>query len=422
MNSREYQVSSCGIFKSLPTVKFSEGGELALRFEWLRSLVSEAPDISPSASNPMHLKGTFKNQENDDLLATRAPASIVLRLIAAWLVIVGHSAGLSGHSEQEFLSVLTSGVFSASQLGITIFFVLSGSLVAGSAYRSRNGFDFAVRRVCRLGPGWVACWLVVCLVVGPIFTNLDWRTYWFDSNLGLSMAKMAAGSAHWELPGLFTNHLLKSANGSVWTIPYEIALYAFLGLVVFGLGKERRTLKWVLLAVWVALALSLSIPGILPDTPDVRFLGFRVVFLVQFGAYFVGGWTLSCFRIPAKLWGGMALVAFLIRIGSFWSPYSYALDALTMPLVVVWLSRRPMGRMERIWDFSYGYYLWGWPVQQCLLQLYPKISVFHFTLATTILAAIPAVLSWLLVERHFLRRTKTSAPEIPFADPVAVKA
>ena len=142
----------------------------------------------------------------------KAPASLVLRLFAAWLVVVGHCPGIQGRSDQDFLAQWTHGRFSAAPLGITIFFVLSGYLVAGSASRSRDWIDFTWRRVRRIAPGWIACWMLVCLVLGPFATRLDLGAYWGGGVLLRTMLGFV-GSAHWELPGVFMDHALRSANG-----------------------------------------------------------------------------------------------------------------------------------------------------------------------------------------------------------------
>lgn len=334
------------------------------------------------------------------------PASTLLRLVAAWLVLLSHACALRGFPLADPVLVATRGAFGASHLGLAIFFVLSGNLVAGSAARSRDALDFAIRRFRRIAPGWIACWVVVCLVAGPLLTSATMREYWLSGELPRAMARMLAGSARWDLPGVFLDHPLRSANGSLWTIPYEIAFYAVLALAVFGLGRRRRVLRWVVPALWVASIAILAFPGALPEDDSVRLAGFRVVYLARFGALFAGGWTLSVIDASRRSLARASGFALALWIASWWSPsLSPAADALFLPILVVWLGGVPVGWMERMWDISYGYYLWGWPVQQILLQLRPGISTGELLAASTVATLLPAMASWTLVERRFLRRS-----------------
>lgn len=333
------------------------------------------------------------------------PASTLMRLVAAWLVLVTHSAALRGTPGEDPFLVLTNGAFGASHLGLVIFFVLSGNLVAASASRSRGALDFASRRARRLGPGWIACWIAVCLGLGPLLASMPALEYWTSVELWKSMARMLGGSAHWDLPGVFESHALRSANGSLWTIPYEIAFYAVLGAATFGFGRFLSSMRVPVLLLWLSVVALLAAPGIVPDDEGVRFAGFRVVHLVRFGGVFAGGWALSLWA-PSRRQLSIASAAGAIAwIASWNTPLLPSVEALVLPAIVVWLGGLRVGRLDRMWDISYGYYLWGWPVQQTLLHLWPDLSTAGVLGLATVATVVPATLSWVLVERRFLRRS-----------------
>lgn len=334
------------------------------------------------------------------------PMATPLRLLAAWLVLVSHAAVLRGFPSEDLLLRWTRGGVGASHPGLAIFFVLSGYLVSASASRCAGAWDFASRRLRRIAPGWIACFVLVVAVLGPLLSSVPATAYWTSGDLPRAILPMLAGSAQWDLPGVFLDHPLRSANGSLWTIPYEVALYGLLGLVVFGIGRGRSPHRMILAGAWFLLAALLCVPGLLPDDADVRLAGFRVVYLLRFSALFLGGWALHSLALPRRTLGWLALAAlctWLLASGSAASP---GLDAFCLPVLVVWCACLPSGPLARIGDISYGYYLWGWPIQQTLLHLHPAFSTAGLVLASSLATLAPATLSWLLVERRFLRRTK----------------
>jgi peptidoglycan/LPS O-acetylase OafA/YrhL len=329
--------------------------------------------------------------------------------MAAWLVLASHAAALRGFPSEDFLLGWTRGGVGASHLGLAVFFVLSGHLVAASAARCSGAWDFATRRVRRIAPGWIACCLLVVGVLGPLVSSSSARGYWTSGELPRAVVPILAGSARWDLPGVFLDHPLRSANGSLWTIPYEVALYGLLGVVVFGFLRGRAPHRWGASGAWLLLATLLSLPGLLPDDADLRLAGFRVVYLLRFSALFLGGWALHSLALPRRTLGWLTLPASGIWIATWGSAAAPGMDAFCLPVLVVWLAGLPAGPLARVGDISYGYYLWGWPVQQTLIHLHPSFTTAGLLLASSLATLLPATLSWLLVERRFLRRTTAAS-------------
>lgn len=53
-------------------------------------------------------------------------------------------------------------------------------------------------------------------------------------------------------------------------------------------------------------------------------------------------------------------------------------------------------------DYSYGFYIYAFPIQQTIIYLYPKISMPLYLLSTFTITMIFAALSWHFVEKPFL--------------------
>jgi peptidoglycan/LPS O-acetylase OafA/YrhL len=53
-------------------------------------------------------------------------------------------------------------------------------------------------------------------------------------------------------------------------------------------------------------------------------------------------------------------------------------------------------------DYSYGVYLWGWPIQQVVAEAWPKASPIMNTFISIILALGVSIASWHFIEKKLL--------------------
>lgn len=102
------------------------------------------------------------------------PANLldVLRLIAAAMVVVGHSWSLLGMSGVPTLAGIT-----VHHLGVTVFFTISGYLLSASWARSPRPAAFLVRRCLRIFPALILVVLVTVFALGPLLTTLPSGDY-----------------------------------------------------------------------------------------------------------------------------------------------------------------------------------------------------------------------------------------------------
>ena len=78
---------------------------------------------------------------------------------------------------------------------------------------------------------------------------------------------------------------------------------------------------------------------------------------------------------------------------------------LTIAYVVFYIAYIPSGRIKKynlVGDYSYGVYIYAFPVQQTVAALVPGVSVFSMMLISASATLILGVLSWHLLERHAL--------------------
>jgi peptidoglycan/LPS O-acetylase OafA/YrhL len=191
--------------------------------------------------------------------------------------------------------------------------------------------------------------------------------------------------------------------GSVWTIQYEAACY--LGLALLGclgvLGKRWIALAILLLDLVVCAFLSIADQfgwSVSLDPTYPRLL-----------AYFGAGMVFYLYRdrVPTKSWA-LSLAIGLVAAGLI-TPV--ALN-VALPLggcyLLFWCAFQPYFKLQnfaRRGDYSYGIYLYAFPIQQILISLSPAawspLGLFFVATPASILAG---ALSWHLVEKHFLTK------------------
>lgn len=99
----------------------------------------------------------------------REPILDILRFLAAILVALAHINLETEILKSEKLQIVTPFAL-AGNVGVPIFFVVSGYVISQTAARSNNWLLFLYFRFVRLFPGLVVCMLVV-MVIGGRFIN-----------------------------------------------------------------------------------------------------------------------------------------------------------------------------------------------------------------------------------------------------------
>lgn len=334
-----------------------------------------------------------------------------LRLFAALLVIFGHAFRLTGETGPSFAG---AGV---ATTGVKIFFVISGYLVAQSLLRDADPRRFLQRRLLRIVPGLAAVVLLTVFVLGPALTTLSASAYFADPRSWSYLANLAFYPAD-ALPGVYaTNVAPGEVNGSLWSLPPELSMYLLLPVLATVSFVLTRRYRLILLAAVLVTLVELLV--VLPD-PTLRewlvygtrvWAWFSVAPFFLFGAcYAFCGWDRSLNRAVAAALLAVLLVAPTVPVLT----ELMLIGALPYVVLAFGVAPAPLGgALTRHGDFSYGLYLYAFPIQQALVALaIPGGALGNFALAAA-LAGCCAALSWHLIERPALRlkpRTPTAAP------------
>jgi len=318
-----------------------------------------------------------------------------VRLIAAFLVLYGHSFVFLGLREPLFLSWLPLG-----PLGVFIFFTISGYLISQSWQRDPHVIRFLQRRALRIFPGLAVCIILSVLILGPALTTWSIKDY-FQSNYTWGYLRNIGLYISYYLPGVFEAARVPNAvNGSLWSLPVEFLMY----LVVLIVGVITGN-RWVIALLAVASAATSILWAQVGEMVVIYGFDLRQVFIC--GTYFWIGAAIYCFDFKRYFSISMLMVA-LVTLICFepWPSMLQMVAWVALPVAVLAFGlshNRLFDWLTSTGDYSYGIYIYAFPIQQTVIYLIPEIKIEYYLMLCSSLVLACAILSWHLVEKRALR-------------------
>jgi peptidoglycan/LPS O-acetylase OafA/YrhL len=317
----------------------------------------------------------------------------LLRMIAASAVLVSHAYPLALGHGPEPLEQVTPTTLGGAAVGI--FFALSGFLITSSFVRRRSLLDFAVARAARLLPGMIAMYVAVAFIAAPFFTMLGPADYFASPRLYADLLRVPLLiDVSMPLPGVFAANPVPVVNGSLWSLPYEVACYGVTALAgLIGLLTIRR------FSICFAIGAALLVMGRVLGLPAADKHSFMLIIPFALGALFF-----LCRRyVPLSVWGVVLLIALTALARS--SVFYRELYFVTLSYGAFWLGGlqwRALGAYNRLGDFSFGIYIYAWPVQEMIVALLPGIGPGRLIAIAWPVTLLPAIASWYLIEHPAL--------------------
>ena len=329
-----------------------------------------------------------------------------LRWFAACLVLYGHAHAFLGLPEVLFMQIVPMGL-----LGVYIFFAISGYLVAQSWSRDPHVLRFMAKRALRIFPGLVVCTLLSVLVLGPLLTSLDANAYWQNEHT-LGYLSNIALYISYHLPGVFANNAWPHAvNGSLWSLPVEFFMYLLLALIGLVGALVQAALNMQRATAWLVGGMSLLFIALaalwaLPTQEAMVVYRTDLRHIPMCGVYFMVGASLYCFQWEKHFTLSNVLLALVAWLSLSHRTQWFAMASwLVLPFVVMafGLARHPwLGRMHTR-DYSYGIYIYAFPVQQTVASFWPQMPLPAYLLSTFVITVALAATSWHFVEKPALK-------------------
>ena len=327
-------------------------------------------------------------------------------MVAALCVLVSHSYALTtGDSTLEpfFRSVGTS----LGRMAVDVFFIASGFLICGSMFSRGDALRFVVARCLRVYPALIVAVVTSALVLGPLLTQLGTGQYLSHVETWSYIVKTGSIVTHIQngLPGVFqSNPLSESVNGSLWTLRYEMSMYCLVLTYWFVAKGLRFSMRSTAASLALASALSMLVYWFGSAYVDShhdglhRLLKLSAMFFLGSAAWFYKG------AIPLT-YGHLACALAALVLSAF----SKTVFLLVYPLAICYLVlffvfglKGTIAKYNQVGDYSYGVYIFSYPVQQTLVAKFPDIDVARMVLFTCLIVLPMAIASWLLVESRAL--------------------
>jgi peptidoglycan/LPS O-acetylase OafA/YrhL len=339
----------------------------------------------------------------------------LLRLVFAALVLLDHAFPLGGfHGGTDPMWSWTRGQESFGGIAVFGFFVISGFLVTRSFDGSPNPISYIWKRFLRIFPGFWVCLLVTVILFAPIAYAFQYSTLHGyvhghpDSPFGYLTNNAFLSMNQWNI-----EHLLGSTpfahsgfpngwDGSLWTLIYEFKCY--LGVMVLGMigvfHRWRVSVIVLSVTLWAVQLKQFLDPTFLKGwflVGDPNMV--RLAFIFSIGMIFY------LYRDKIIISNTVAAVCAVVLVVGMRTQLYYGVGSIAWAYLCMWAAiRLPFENVDRYGDFSYGLYIYAFPVE----QLFALYGVNSWGLAPYVLlclggAMVLAVGSWYAVERPFLR-------------------
>lgn len=346
-----------------------------------------------------------------------------LRWLLAALVVIGHSYPLGGFGDgTDPLYDWSEGQESFGGLAVSGFFILSGFLIMRSWLHRPAVGRFMWHRFLRIFPGFWVCLLVTAFAFAPVAWLLargdltgflsepdPGATGYVVNNLLLEMnqyriGELLSGTPYGSVAGGVW-------NGSLWTLWYEFMCYlmvAALGLV--GIIRRSRILIVALCtcAYGVMLATQIS-PAVINGMPVLA-----DPWIARFVFLYLLGTLLALYDNHIAMSGRLALLAIAVIGTTLQFGGWLALGYPALAYLLLWLAvRLPFAAFDRPGDFSYGTYIYAFPIQMLLAAAGAhRLGLVPYVLLSLGVTTVAAAVSWHVVEKHALR-LKGWSPRLP---------
>lgn len=339
-----------------------------------------------------------------------------IRFVLASLVIWCHCYILYYGTEDtvEPLWVFTRGQMSIGTLAVNFFFILSGFLIYQSWESSPGPLAYMFKRILRIYPGFIVASLLCVLVIGPLGTAdyfMPWG-YWAEYYQRLDPWQVLRNTLllrEVEVPWSFSWLPLPNiVNGSLWTIRFEF--YCYILVMLAGMLRLFR-FRWfapaVTLISMVLYALQEYFEVYIYNWQELGYFG-KPDFLPRFIMYFFAGVVFFQNRRAIPRIRSLFFLSLFFCIVSCRIPEGLM---FTLPVFgsyavfyIAFSMHIRLYRWARFGDFSYGIYLYAWPIQQLLILFFESyMNVWNLVSSAFLGSLLMAVLSWNVIEKPALR-------------------
>jgi len=388
-----------------------------------QKVFAAAGGVNEGTARGRYNPGLARTHDNPGGALARLPALDGLRGIAILLVIGIHFGVAAGFARWPGrLGLMLPRLFYLGWTGVDLFFVLSGFLITSILLATRSDPDyfrnFYARRALRIFPLHYVT-LVLALLVLPLVLPAQASQFLGQARAG----QWWLWTYTLNIANVFGWLVNAGVLAQFWTLAIEEQYYLVWPAVVkkagdralLAIGVSMIVGAFVLRLLWMSYHWPSGWQGAYRFTltrVDALAVGGLIALLVRRPA-----WRARLERAaPAGFAGGLVAVAAMF----LWLPrfypndwrvvtFGHSLLALTFGWMVVLAVRAPSspllgnGLLRLLGRYSYGIYVWHWPLQNLMLSEYaPRLGPGTFFVTGLLGSFALAWLSYHAIELPFL--------------------
>lgn len=325
----------------------------------------------------------------------------LIRFSAALGVFISHTFPLAGYGLGGKAQML-------GHVSLNVFFIISGFLVCKSFF-SRPIHSYFASRALRILPALIAAVLLSTFFLGLLITELTLTSYLSSPDVYEYAVKnivLILPDIPNTLPGVFlSSEYASTVNAPLWSLPYEVACYIFLALLAFATRAKTDTKVFTISSTLLFLiCFSVYAANQITKSNDFAIYFGKDTFRL-IGMFFMGvGFYLLRSRIEVSH-KVMTFSLAIFVLSLTYRPASIILLYLLIAYAVFYFAyifRGPFLKFNHLGDYSYGIYIFGYPIQQTIEQIFPKLGLSVFFIVTFAITLTLAILSWHIVEKRAL--------------------
>lgn len=322
-----------------------------------------------------------------------------MRFVAAIMVIVSHSFPVCyGVEYEDLVGRMTNGMINLGGIAVGVFFVTGGFLIARSCENKKRAFPFFKARIRRIFPSLAVVVLLCVFVLGPVASSVSLKEYFSAKETYRYFLNIFLIPIH-TLPGVFENHVYPSVvNGALWTLPVEFVCYigCFCAYKLGFFDKKRFAYT-----IPVAFVATISLFYLFGDN-IVLLRIIRPILLYYIGIGFY------VYRTKIRLDYKWGLLSVFLFIGTIFFNIPNIGMLFFFPYMIYFFAYGLKGKLcefGRKYEISYGMYLYGWPVQQTLIELGGMFCICYFNaIVTVMIVMLLGFLNTLIVEKQIWKK------------------
>jgi peptidoglycan/LPS O-acetylase OafA/YrhL len=300
----------------------------------------------------------------------------VLRGIAVTMVLGWHYFSDPTYAVLFPFGDTLFSLFKYGAMGVNLFFIISGFVIALTLDASPTPLNFIRRRFCRLWPA-LTFWAIVAFVLLSVSSSpfAQHRPHWFDLLPSLTLIPGAVFAPFFPQIDL--------VNGTYWTLLVEVQFY-LVAAAIFFVGSRKNLARNLVIFTIANLLVRAAILKNLPASEPL----YHIFVLTSFMPWFAAGaifyeWFEQKMRPVMAVTMVIAMFLIIARSATFASidrPATtiIAISAgLFFPFILISAHSPAIGLIQnevfrRIGRWSYSIYLLHFPIGMVAISEIPK--------------------------------------------------